>query len=417
MPILKKALLVTFDFTQRGKSGTGLAAGCLLAACRAHSQYGRQFIATHCPIVMNQEQSVTPELVAEKVKANGLADLSHIALACYAWSDYLINPLINLLRHSGFTGRIILGGYQINAETCKTLYPDADVCLIGKAEETLPSAILSDTFEGKEALFQNALTNSSEKYSPYLSQAVNVEYDQAMVHWETKRGCQFKCSFCQHRDLLSRNVQEIPIERVKRELDYFKQQRVQKINVLDPVFNSPKSNYLEVLDYCIEIGLDAELNFQARFEFVTEEFLQMCTQLKVSLEFGLQTAIEAEYKAIGRPNNLVAVSQAIEQLHNFGLPYQVSLIYGLPLQTVSSFQASIDFLVDRGVQDIVAFPLMLLEGTELKRKAADYHIEERSLGVGDIPLVVSSSTFSEEEYLAMERIATLLHCERSTVAA
>jgi radical SAM superfamily enzyme YgiQ (UPF0313 family) len=365
---------------------------------------------------MNQEQPVTPELVVERINADGMADLSHIALACYAWSDYLINPLINLLRHSGFTGRFILGGYQINAETCKTLYPDADVYLIGKAEETLPTAILSDTIGGRQVLFQKALTNSSEEHSPYLSQAVDVELEQAMVHWETKRGCQFKCSFCQHRDLLSCNVQEIPIERVKRELDYFKQQRVQKINVLDPVFNSPKSNYLDVLDYCIEIGLDAEHNFQARFEFVTKEFLQKCNQLNVSLEFGLQTAIEAEYKVIGRPNNLEAVSQAIEQLHNFGLPYQVSLIYGLPLQTVSSFQASIDFLVDRGVQDIVAFPLMLLEGTELKRKAADYHIKERSLGVGDIPLVVSSSTFSEEEYLAMERIATILHCERSEVA-
>ena len=40
----RKVLLITFDFSQRGKSGTGLAAGCLLAACKSHQAYGNGFI-------------------------------------------------------------------------------------------------------------------------------------------------------------------------------------------------------------------------------------------------------------------------------------------------------------------------------------------------------------------------------------
>lgn len=409
--LLKKALLVTFDFSQRGKSGTGYAAGCLMAACRSHKDHSYKFIIEHRAICMDKRKDVSPLSVVNDLSAeHDLSSVTHIAIACYVWSHDLVEPLINLLRRQGFNGKVILGGYQVHADSCKALYPNGDIYIVGAGEQWLPMAILDDTIIGKRVYpdhLEDPLPLGSFP-SPYLKSIIKTEMNQRMVHWETKRGCTFKCNFCQHRDVSNKPVQKYGLDRVKKELDYFKKVQVQKINVLDPIFNQPKDGHEEVLRYSIEIGLKAELNFQVRFEFITPEFLNLCKQLNVFLEFGLQTAIPDEFKVIDRPNHLEKVRGAIDLLQAYEQPFQVSLIYGLPNQTVSSFQQSIDFLRDRGVNDIAAFPLMLLEGTKLKRIAANWSLASKIIDDSLIPHVVSSTSFSEEDYGHMQKIAASL---------
>ena len=419
MKSIKKALLVTFDFTQRGKSGTGLAAGCLLSACRAHKAYGEQFEISHLPVKMDQPDQVSAGSIGRVIQQKDeLSSITHIALACYAWSDRLIEPQIRLLRGQGFQGKFILGGYEIQAENCKIKYPGGDAYIVGNGELSLIKAILSDYILDK-VIYKEAISSSQFQKlpSPYLSSTISLKHSQPMVHWESKRGCNFKCNFCKHRDLTGEPVKAFGFDKIREELDLFKAKDVQKINVLDPVFNKPKDNHLEILEYCLAIGLEAELNLQVRFEFITIEFLELCKRLNVFLEFGLQTAIPVEYKVIDRPNNLRVISSKIKLLHRFKQPYQVSLIYGLPLQTACSFKESIAFLRKQDVQDIVAFPLMLLEGTRLKNEANKWELTEKVIDESLIPHVVSSSTFSENEYAKMQTIANQLKDVQADVAA
>ena len=87
---------------------------------------------------------------------------------------------------------------------------------------------------------------------------------------------------------------------------------------------------------------------------------------------------------------------------------QVSLIYGLPAQTLASFRASIDFCRAASAPVIRAFPLMLLRGTPLyDLKAKHGLLESTDFGIDisaliqlehvfmqsfklDFPLVISS---------------------------
>ncbi|TXR54538.1 B12-binding domain-containing radical SAM protein [Reinekea thalattae] len=413
--IEQNVLLITFDFSQRGKSGTGLAAGSLLAACHAHPEFGSTFLIDHIPISMSQPKELTPKDVVSFIRGQcDVCQLSHIALACYVWSSHLVEPLMQLFRTQGFEGKFILGGYEVHGGTCFDKYPTGDAYIVGNAEFTLLEAIFDSNIAGRKIYHdQDRPSDFAILPSPYLANgnlysAIPLKQGQQMVHWETKRGCNFKCNFCQHRDLSGVSVRSFDLERIKSELDQFKAKDVKKINVLDPIFNNPSDNHLEILKYCIGIRLSSELNLQVRFEFITEEFLKLCRQLNVSLEFGLQTVVPSEFKVIDRPNNLKVISQKIELLKTYEIPFLVSLIYGLPLQTVDSFNESIRFLKDQCVKDVVAYPLMLLEGTKLKNESKKWLLVEKVIDDSLIPHVVSSSSFNEREYHEMRNISLSL---------
>jgi len=125
-------------------------------------------------------------------------------------------------------------------------------------------------------------------------------------------------------------------------------------------------------------------------------------ELDVRLEFGLQTVQPSEMRAVRRVNKLDRVEAAIAALNRRGVPFEVSLIYGLPTQTLASFQATVQWCLERGVQTIRAFPLMLLRGTGLDRERDRWKLEE---GAGPTPVVVASDSFGRDEWAQMQAMA------------
>jgi radical SAM superfamily enzyme YgiQ (UPF0313 family) len=234
-----------------------------------------------------------------------------------------------------------------------------------------------------------------------------IGHAQKMVRMETKRGCPYECNFCAHRDLTQKKLYKKDIDRALTELDLFHNHKVAKVNILDPIFNAGGS-HIEILKELSSMQFSPMLSLQCRFEILTEEFLDLCEKLHVKLEFGLQTAIEAESQAVKRKNNMKKVAQSMERLQKRGIDYEVSLIYGLPLQTLASFQESIDFVLHHGQAPILAFPLMLLKGTELYEKRHEYGFIENTQGNYKIPIVTASNSFSESDWLKMEEIALSL---------
>ncbi|MDO6505540.1 radical SAM protein [Colwellia sp. 4_MG-2023] len=408
MKILKRALLVTFDFSQRGKSGTGFAAGSLLSACRNHKEYRKKFIIDHLAIPMStlaREQLSVVEIVKRIDKSVPLADLDRLALACYVWNSELVEPVIKLCRENGFKGKVILGGYQINRKNCHELYPSGDFYIPGYGEASLPEAILDEQSITSRVI--EKAVDFEKLSSPYLDGTIPIDEGHEMLHWETRRGCMFKCNFCAHRDLKDKNVHLLGMDKVKQELKLFKEKEVKKINILDPIFNN-ESNHLEILRYAIKINLKAMLSLQVRFERINEDFLKLCSQLNVHLEFGLQTADVNESRIIDRGNNMNRVSKSIKLIQQWNQPFEVSLIYGLPGQTVDSFKNSIEYLHQRGVGIIKAFPLMLLEGTKLAEDKEKYSIIEDVIDEGGIPHVVESYSFTRQEWQMMHSLANNL---------
>lgn len=159
-------------------------------------------------------------------------------------------------------------------------------------------------------------------------------------------------------------------------------------------------------------------------EMVTDDFLDEICELNKTgnlvLEFGLQTIHKTEMKFIDRPNNMSKVSSVLLKTLERGIDNEVSLIFGLPGQTLQSFQESVNFCISAKVRTIHAWPLMLLRGTPLYENKHKFKlIESNEIAsplidrVQDhvIPHVVQSDTFSYADWLKMGELAEWLERE------
>lgn len=268
-------------------------------------------------------------------------------------------------------------------------------------------------FAGTPDLGLRADVPLTELPSPYLDGSLRPGW---AVRWETQRGCPFRCSFCQHRESQSRlEHTHFAPDRLRREAELFRDAGVCRVSVLDPIFHADSARALATLQMLRDVGLTARLSLQCRFELVNDAFLDALDGLDVELEFGLQTAHGPESRIIRRNNHMACVEGAVQKVVQRGIPFEVSLIYGLPTQTLDSFRASIDWCARHGVPSVRAWPLMLLRGTKLERDRERWGFVEST---GErIPIVVASHSFTRDEHAEMARIAAELERAQTTRGA
>lgn len=407
MPV--PVVLASLDWIRTADARTGLGVASIHAALQA--------AGVPCVVVGDAVNAPDFDLgayigrVLRALDAAGPGAL--LGVGCFVWNEPELAPSLEAVRaHSA--ARIVLGGPQVSYVAkgmLEALYPQADVFVRGHGEPAmcalaagLPTCGLGVHYAGRADLGERADVDLGGLASPWLSGTLPIG---ANVRWETQRGCPFACSFCQHREpgnrLKSRNLAE---ERVFAEAARFAEAGVKRISVLDPIFHANRERAVRLLHGFRDAGLRAQLSLQCRFELVNDAFLDALEEMDVVLEFGLQTIHAEEGLAIGRPNKIDVADAVIHKLHARGIPFEVSLIYGLPLQTLDSFRRSVDWCLNRRVSTVRAWPLMLLRGTPLYDQRERWGFVE---SVGDrIPHVVSSASFSEADFVAMGEVAASL---------
>lgn len=405
---MKKLLLITFDFIRPDEPTTSLAAGSLISRLKVEPRYGHDFVAEHMSFNLYSHKELTVErILTDITRNNELTDLHAIGIGCYVWANRLVNPLVSALRANGYEGKIILGGYEIAyREGLTTDYPSVDVFILGYAEESLVQAL--DTTVCQEPVILDCEPNLRILPSPYLTGDIQVEQGQGRVRLETKRGCLYNCGFCAHKDLQRHQVYFHELNRVHEELSYLNNLRVKKINIVDPSFNQG-STYRAVLHKCVEIGIQARITLQVRFEDIKgtegDEFLDLCSSLDIVLEFGLQTIVENEMQQINRINDMHHAQRIMKVMNQRNIPYEVSLIYGLPGQTFESFRESMFFLLDKGCTVVNSFPLKLLKGTALWLAGDTWGMVETAEGQFQVPVVTRSDSFGRDEWERMRSLS------------
>lgn len=337
-----------------------------------------------------------------------------LGIGAYVWGEAVLQQLLPLLRGRGFAGRIVLGGPQVSfmESGFEATYPQADIFVRGSGEQAL-MAITSTPgqvnmpgviYAGSNGLVTTAKADIEDLPSPWLRHDWMKE-PLKFVRMETVRGCPYSCSFCQHRaPEKNARLAQIPDSRVIREIALFCEQGVESIAVLDPIFNA-SSRSVGFLEEFVARGFRGKLSLQCRAELITEDFLAAASRLNVTLEFGLQTIHGCESDAVNRRNKIEKVDEALRKVRELGIHHEVSLIFGLPTQTLESFRQTVDWCLARHVPVIKAFPLMLLRGTQLAADASRWNLRESG---HSMPFVISSSTFTEEDWVKMNAISDAL---------
>jgi hypothetical protein len=344
---------------------------------------------------------------------NYLKKFSYIAFGIARWSETFTYMLIKKL--DDYKGKIVVGGYEITA-----LKEDNDITNLitknlnihhfiqGYAEKPLVKLIKGEYSDDKKFLSEKL----DEKYlfSPYSIGVLNT-YSRK-IYWETQRGCNSNCGFCEWGNA---QVGSIPLnpEIIERDIEIFSKSNIEGINILDATFNIGK-NYMGILENLIK-KTTAKITFQARFEFLKPEFIKFCATYKerLHLEFGLQTIHENEMKVIGRKNDMNSIKDKLKLLNQLSIEYEVSIIYAIPGQNVSTFIDTIEFLRVNGCEKIMAYPLQIPRNSELDNKKREYKIKLKD-DIFYVKSVNSCYSFSNEERHDMDCIAfSLAHEDKS----
>ena len=341
-------------------------------------------------------------------------NISTIGFGVYVWSEDTIQQLISRIRESGFRGKIVLGGPQISycGPTLEENYPQADIFVRGYGEIALASIINHQEkivlqgvhYAGDVDLVEQTQVDLEILPSPWLTNVIDIN-NQIFIRWESQRGCPFKCGFCQHKEAGARLVKKwFDTSRIQSEIEYFCQQKVQDIAILDPIFNSDQRAN-NVLQHFIDNDYTGRLSIQCRAEMMNDDFIEKASKLNVRLEFGLQTIHNSEGKAVNRNNNISKVETVLKKVAENEIDYEITLIFGLPKQTLASFQQTVEWCLIRKVPVIKAFPLMLLRGTEVEKRKGEWGLVESE---DSMAVVLESNTFSKDDWKIMSQISEAL---------
>lgn len=409
---MRRIILVDLYWTRDQDPRVPLGHASLLATLR--QDLGLEVVSVVMPV---NDAATTVAAICSAILRPAMelaSDRVDVAIGAYVWAEHLIQDVLPGLRAAGFAGRIILGGPQVSYASpgVAALYPHADVFVRGYGEDALLEIARTSVrvarpgvlFAGETDSADQARVALDELPSPWLTGTIPLEH-QRFVRWETQRGCPFRCSFCQHREPGARlRRRELAESRVMQEVDTFCAADVEDIAVLDPIFNvGPLGR--PVLERFVARGYSGRLSLQCRAECIDDGFLTTASRLRARLEFGLQTVHLHESVEIDRRNDMTRVDSALAAVRRLDIPHEVSLIFGLPLQTVDSFLESVAWCLERRVPVVKAFPLMLLRGTELERSRDKWRLVESP---GPMPVVVGSSTFDFAGWTEMERVAEAL---------
>jgi radical SAM superfamily enzyme YgiQ (UPF0313 family) len=352
---------------------------------------------------------------------------SVVAFGAYTWNDAQVVQITRELKHKGFPGVIVIGGPQVSytKQGLEKYFPHADFFIRGYAEQAMARLMQGEKVikgvhkAGDFDLNLTAHVDLEDFPSPFLTGVIPPQH---FIRWETQRGCPFSCRFCQYQEAGQKKLARrfLNQERIYQEVEWICKNGIKDIHVVDATFNS-SPDYINVIRRFAELKYSGKIALQTRTEMIVPEFLDAIAQLNqtgmVVLELGLQTTSREEQKIIDRPNNLAKFSRMVMAARSRGIELEVSLIFGLPQQTVSSFQESIQFCQSLGIPVIYGFPLMLHRGTWLweqqhalglktDEQIADPSIPRLQEGVTH---VISSPTFSYADWRTMAAMAASLN--------
>lgn len=403
---MEPLLLVSLDWLRPRDPRTGLGISSIASAVRAEG-FEVHIIAD---AVNRPDFDLAAFLARVRRQVDALSP-AWVGIGAFVWNE----PEVQALRAALADTRVVLGGPQISFAgpgTLESLYPGVQAFVRGHGEAAMVALMTGLAVNGQDGLHIAGQKDLGARADIPLGHLSSPHLDGTLppgefVRWETQRGCPFKCSFCQHREAGARlKRREFADDRLDAEIDAFVSAGTRRIAVLDPIFHANRPRATRLLAHAIERGLGAHLSLQCRFELLTDEFVDMVGALDVTLEFGLQTIHDREGRAVRRRQDMLRVERWIDVLHTKGLDFEVSLIYGLPEQTLDSFTRSVEWCLARGVPRVRAWPLMLLRGTPLHAERDTWGLVEST---GDrIPVVVESATFDRDDQRQMASIASWL---------
>lgn len=346
-----------------------------------------------------------------------------IAISCYIWNWDMISSLLRELPKVLPKTEIWLGGPEVsyNPDELLTQYPMVKGIITGEGEETFYELaryyenaetaleeIKGLVFREQEALIHTGareLTDISKL--PFLYEDLG-QFENKIIYYESSRGCPYRCSYC--LSSIDKKVRLREIEIVKKELQFFLDNRVKQVKFVDRTFNCNHAHAMEIWKYLLEHdnGI-TNFHFEIEADIISEEELELLAKMRPGLaqmEIGVQTTNPVTLQEIRRTTNmdkLKTVVERIRQGHNIHV--HLDLIVGLPFEDYQSFIHSFNEVYEMKPEQLQLGFLKILKGAYMQEKVTDY--EMRYLDTPPYE-VLSTKWLSYEEVLCLKQVEEMV---------
>jgi radical SAM superfamily enzyme YgiQ (UPF0313 family) len=374
----------------------------LLAACNAkyiHSNLAvynlKSCSGKYSPQVVIKEYTIN-QIRDEILKDIYLEQPDVICFSCYIWNvsfvKELVPDLMKILPDADFWA----GGPEVSYDAEKFLRsnPAFSGVMVGEGEETFQE-LAGHYIEGKPENLKEirgvAFRNEDKvpdivhtgwrelmdlSKVPFAYQDLK-EFKNRIIYYESSRGCPFSCSYC--LSSIDKKLRFRDIEIVKKELQFFIDNKVPQVKFVDRTFNCKHDHAMTIWRYITEHDNGVtNFHFEISADLLREEELALMKTMRpglIQLEIGVQSTNPQTIRAIRRTMDFQKLKGIVDQIHSFGNIHQhLDLIAGLPYEGYESFHKSFcDVYALHPEQFQLGF-LKVLKGSHMMEMTEEYKI-------------------------------------------
>lgn len=319
-----------------------------------------------------------------------------VCFSCYIWNISFVRELVPDLKKILPQVEFWAGGPEVSYDAVEFLKknPAFFGVMVGEGEETfhelagyyierkpetlsgIRGVAFRDENKGRDIVHTGWRELMDLSKVPFAYSNL-TEFKNRIIYYESSRGCPFSCSYC--LSSIDKKLRFRDIELVKKELQFFIDNKVPQVKFVDRTFNCKHDHAMAIWRYITEHdnGI-TNFHFEISADLLREEELALMKTMRpglIQLEIGVQSTNPQTIKAIRRTMDFEKLKGIVEQIHSFGNIHQhLDLIAGLPYEGYDSFHKSFcDVYALRPEQFQLGF-LKVLKGSHMMEMTGEYQI-------------------------------------------
>ena len=347
-----------------------------------------------------------------------------VCVSCYIWNlsfvKELMADLIKILPGADFWA----GGPEVSYDAEKFLTENSEFkgVMVGEGEETFkelagyyveknPQNLKDMTgicYRDGDQIIHNGWRQIMDLSSiPFIYKDLS-EFKNRIIYYESSRGCPFSCSYC--LSSVDKSVRFRDLELVKRELDYFLENRVPQVKFVDRTFNCRKSHALEIWRHIKEHDNGVtNFHFEIAADLLDEEELELIGIMRpglIQLEIGVQSTNPRTIREIHRVMDLERLKKVVARINaGHNVHQHLDLIAGLPWEDYSSFHRSFNEVYAMEPEQLQLGFLKVLKGSFMYEQAENYGLVYRDKPPYE---VLSTKWLSYDDVLKLKGIENMV---------
>lgn len=303
-----------------------------------------------------------------------------LGLGIYIWNVRASTELVGILKRVRPDLTIILGGPEVSFETeQQEIVRLADHVITGEADLEF-AAVCRRLLAGTDSSDGGAAPGLPRVIAAGLPDLARLDlpYDlyterdlsQRVIYVEASRGCPFTCEFC--LSSLDIPVRQFPLDRFLGAMQRLLDRGARQFKFVDRTFNLHLPTSTAILRFFLDRW---QPGLFVHFELVPDRLPEPLRELiarfppgALQFEVGLQTLNPEVEERISRRQNHARLDDNLRWLRDrSGVHVHADLIAGLPGESLDSFGAGFDRLLNLGPQEIQVGILKRLRGTPIVR--------------------------------------------------